>query len=123
MHFSIARMLLAVTAFAIAFGAFSYLGIAGAVVSTVIGMSVGLICLIVNPNQIWPMIRTGLITIFGGVVGLVFYFTVHSPYLSGGELVFIGVGGMIGFVIGSKINALQQRKPETLSEDKPGDAV
>ena len=72
MHFSLTRLLLAVTAFATAFSAFSYLGFAGIAVSTLIGVSVGAICLIVKPDQIWPMVRTGLMTILGGFNGLMF---------------------------------------------------
>ena len=106
-------MFLAVTAFAIAFGAFSYLGIAGVVVSAVIGISVGVICLIVKPSQIWPMIRTGLITIFGGFVGLMFCPMVHPPYNPGDEFGYIGMGGLIGFVIGISMTASQQSTSET----------
>ena len=80
MHFSLTRLLLAVTTFATAFGAFSYLGFAGIAVSILIGVSVGAICLIVKPDQIWPMVRTGMITILGGFIGLMFCPMVHPPY-------------------------------------------
>jgi len=108
MHFSITRLFLAVTAFGIAFGAFSYLGVAGIVVSAVVGLSVGAICLIIKSNQIWPMTRTGLITIFGGFVGLLFC-PMNNP---GDEIGHIAMCGFVGFVIGISMTASQRPKTD-----------
>ena len=111
-------MFLAATAFAIAFAAFSYLGISGIVVSAVTGMCVGLICLIVKPNQIWPMIRTGLTTIFGGFVGLMLYPMILGNSSGNDALGVIGMGGLIGFAIGCSMTASQCQKRETMQQDK-----
>ena len=118
MHFSLTRLLLAVTAFATAFGAFSYLGFAGIAVSTLIGVSVGAICLIVKPDQIWPMVRTGLITILGGFIGLMFCPMVHPPYNPGDEFGCIGMGGIVGFLIGISMTASQRTESNATNERK-----
>ena len=108
MNFSLIRMLLAATAFAAAFGAFSYLGFAGIFASSVVGISVGLICLIVKTDQIWPMLRTGLLTIIGGFIGVMFCPMVHPPYNPGDEFSYIGIGGFIGFFVGISMTSSRQ---------------
>ena len=104
MNFSITRMLLAVAAFVFAFAAFSRYDVAGIIVSVVVGSCTGLICLIVKPNLIWPMIRTGLLSVLGGFVGRLFCPMVHPPYNPGDELYYIGMGIAVGFVVGGIIN-------------------
>jgi len=81
-------------------------------------MCVGLICLIVKPNQIWPMIRTGLTTIFGGFVGLMLYPMILGNSSGNDALGVIGMGGLIGFAIGCSMTASQCQKRETMQQDK-----
>ena len=104
MNFSITRLSLAVPAFVLAFAAFSRYDVAGVIVSVVVGSCTGLICLIVKPNWIWPMIRTGLLSVLGGFVGRMFCPMVHPPYNPGDELYYIGMGIAVGFVVGGIMN-------------------
>jgi hypothetical protein len=122
MQFSLARLLLAVAAFAVALGPFCQRGVAGIVVSLVVGLSVGLICIVVKRNQIWPMTRTGLLTVLGGFVGLMFCPMIHPPYNPGDEFWYIGIGGLIGFAIGVSMTASQQSETDDSdTEDQNGE--
>ena len=100
MQFNIIRMLLAVTAFGVAFGAFSHFGTAGVSVSAIVGLSTGLICLMVRPIQAWRTIRMMLLTVLGGFLGLLLGFVTHPTYNSGGVNWYVAVGGVAGFVAG-----------------------
>lgn len=116
MHFSITRILLAATAFAIVVGAMRPSGVDEIVLSAVIGSSVGGIWLVVKRNQIWPMIRTGLLVIVGGLVGFSFCPMVHPPYQPGDEIGNTAVGCLVGFLLGGSITASQLSKPDNPAE-------
>ena len=118
MHFSITRLLLAVSVFSLAFGALSNLGVEGVTVAIWIGLSVGLICLIVKPKQIWPMFRTVICIIAGGVLGTLFCPTPQPPAKSF-ETECAIIGGFIGFIIGISITALLQVNSNDTDDSDP----
>lgn len=66
-RFSVSRMLVCVTAFAIAYARFADDTLLGTWVPIIVGGSVGTLCLVVAPNEIWPTTRTALFTIAGAV--------------------------------------------------------
>jgi len=101
MQFNIIRLLLAVTAFAIALSAFGHMGAAGVCVSVIVGISTGLICLIVSPIQVWRALRMLLLTVLGGFLGLLLSAAVPSAYNSADVNWYAAVGGVVGFVTGA----------------------
>ena len=100
MNFSITRMLLAVASVSMAFSAFSYLGFEGIVVSSVIGLCVGVLCLVVKRNQIWPMVRTVCFTVAGCFAGVLCALVTSTGLLMSDPIPLIEAGGLLGFLAG-----------------------
>ena len=121
MHFSIARLLLAVGAMAIAFGVFGSMGIGGVASAVVIGTSLGAVCLILKPDQVWPVTRTALIVTCCGLFALLFMAD-RNPPNDGARLEFVAVGCIIGVmsaILISLSDTSNANEATEESEDEP----
>ena len=121
MHFSIARLLLAVGATALAFGVFGSMGAGGVALAVVIGTSLGGVCLILKPEQVWPVTRTALIVTCCGLFALLFMAD-RNPPNDGARLEFVAVGCFIGLmcaILMSLTDTSSANEPTDDSEDQP----
>ncbi|MDB4778072.1 hypothetical protein OAG68_01300 [bacterium] len=114
MNFTLARLLIAVSASAVSLRVFAKHGLAGGAVSLLIGLLVGLVCLYIQRDEIWATVRSGLFTILGAVVGMILSDASQNLYRTSllEVLSCTVIGGVVGFAVGSLIPVLGSKPKE-----------